>query len=222
MVKDVNPWYRIINVIQGTTEPDDSDISELTVAGDKIFFFARNGSVVPYTDSELGSQMVQRKGQKQDLANGMFYQTLTQAVPFIGRNLDWYTGPRELTAVGDRVFSHQWLHIGIPTKTGKPAARSSGYRMEQNLGPGWSKHTSGHGIWPIGWRHGLLRRLDRSSPRSLTLAGENLYFTADNGQRGGAMESEHRCSILQLRRSQGQGHPSEGAWIKCLFFDGCR
>ena len=74
MVKDVNPWYRMVNVIQGTTEPDDSDISELTVAGDKIFFFARNGSVVPYTDSELWVSDGTEDGTKQVLANGMFYR----------------------------------------------------------------------------------------------------------------------------------------------------
>ena len=63
MVKDVNPWYRIINVIQGTTEPDDSDISELTVAGDKIFFFAEMAPWSHIQIASFGSQMVQRKGQ---------------------------------------------------------------------------------------------------------------------------------------------------------------
>ena len=53
MVKDVNPEERWIDIIQGTTEPDDSDITELTVAGDKLFFFARNNSQMPFTDHEL-------------------------------------------------------------------------------------------------------------------------------------------------------------------------
>ena len=73
MVKDVNPWYRVINVIQGITEPDDSDISELTVAGDKIFFFARNGSVIPYTDSELWVSDGTEEGTKQVLALSLIH-----------------------------------------------------------------------------------------------------------------------------------------------------
>ncbi len=185
MVKDVNPWYRMVNVIQGTTEPDDSDISELTVAGDKIFFFARNGSVVPYTDSELWVSDGTEEGTKQVLANGMFYQTLTQAVPFIGQNLDWYTGPRELTAVGDRVFfssmAAYWNSNEDWEASGEELWVSDGTefgtRMVENIHPDTeSGQSGGVMVCCADWTG--------SSPRSLTLAGENLYFTADNGQHG--------------------------------------
>ena len=104
MVKDVNPEERWINIIQGTTEPDDSDITELTVAGDKLFFFARNNSQLPFTDHELWVSDGTASGTKQVIEDGMFFQTLSQSVPFVGQNIAWYTGPRELTAVGDKVF----------------------------------------------------------------------------------------------------------------------
>mgnify|MGYP001185171546 CR=1 FL=1 len=185
MVKDINPESRVVNVIQGTTEPDDSDISELTVAGDKIFFFARNGSMMPYTDSELWVSDGTEGGTKQVLVNGMFYQTLTQTVPFIGQNLDWYNGPRELVAVGDRVFfssmAAYWNSNEDWEASGEELWVSDGTefgtRMVENIHPDTESGQSG-GIMVCcaDWTG--------SSPRSLTLAGENLYFTADNGQHG--------------------------------------
>ena len=154
----------------------------MTVAGDKIFFFARNGSVIPYTDSELWVS-TGRGRDKASLGQWHVLSDLTQAVPFIGQNLDWYTGPRELTAVGDRVFSSSMAAYWNSNEDWKPAVRSFGYRMEQNLGLGWSK-TYIHTESGQSGGAGCCADWTGSSPRSLTLAGENLYFTADNGQHG--------------------------------------
>ena len=185
MVKDVNPESRVVNVIQGITEPDDSDISDLTVAGDKIFFFARNGSMIPYTDSELWVSDGTEGGTRQVLADGMFYQTLTQSVPFVGQNLAWYDGPRELTAVGDRVFfssmaaywntNEDWEISGEELWVSD--GTEFGTRMVENIHPDTeSGQSGGVTVCCADWTG--------SKPRSLTLAGDNLYFTADNGQHG--------------------------------------
>jgi ELWxxDGT repeat protein len=185
MVKDVNPEERWINIIQGTTEPDDSDITELTVAGDKLFFFARNNSQLPFTDHELWVSDGTASGTKQVIEDGMFFQTLSQSVPFVGQNIAWYTGPRELTAVGDKVFfssmAAYWYSYEDWEMSGEELWVSDGTELGtmivENIHPDTeSGQAQGINVCCADWAG--------SSPRELTVAGDSLYFTADNGQDG--------------------------------------
>jgi ELWxxDGT repeat protein len=185
MVKDVNPEERWINIIQGTTEPDDSDITELTVAGDKLFFFARNNSQLPFTDHELWVSDGTASGTKQVIEDGMFFQTLSQSVPFVGQNIAWYTGPRELTAVGDKVFfssmAAYWYSYEDWEMSGEELWVSDGTELGtmivENIHPDTeSGQAQGINVCCADWTG--------SSPRDLTVAGDSLYFTADNGQDG--------------------------------------
>ena len=185
MVKDVNPEERWINIIQGTTEPDDSDITELTVAGDKLFFFARNNSQLPFTDHELWVSDGTASGTKQVIEDGMFFQTLSQSVPFVGQNIAWYTGPRELTTVGDKVFfssmAAYWYSYEDWEMSGEELWVSDGTELGtmivENIHPDTeSGQAQGINVCCADWTG--------SSPRDLTVAGDSLYFTADNGQDG--------------------------------------
>ena len=185
MVKDVNPEERWINIIQGTTEPDDSDITELTVAGDKLFFFARNNSQLPFTDHELWVSDGTASDTKQVIEDGMFFQTLSQSVPFVGQNIAWYSGPRELTAVGDKVFfssmAAYWYSYEDWEMSGEELWVSDGTElgtmMVENIHPDTeSGQAQGINVCCADWTG--------SSPRDLTVAGDSLYFTAENGQDG--------------------------------------
>ena len=185
MVKDVNPEERWINIIQGTTEPDDSDITELTVAGDKLFFFARNNSQLPFTDHELWVSDGTASGTKQVIEDGMFFQTLSQSVPFVGQNIAWYTGPQELTAVGNKVFfssmAAYWYSYEDWEMSGEELWVSDGTELGtmivENIHPDTeSGQAQGINVCCADWTG--------SSPRDLTVAGNSLYFTADDGQDG--------------------------------------
>ena len=185
MVKDVNPEERWIDIIQGTTEPDDSDITELTVAGDKLFFFARNNSQLPFTDHELWVSDGTASGTKQVIEDGMFFQTLSQSVPFVGQNIAWYTGPQELTAVGNKVFfssmAAYWHSYEDWEMSGEELWVSDGTELGtmivENIHPDTeSGQAQGINVCCADWTG--------SSPRDLTVAGDILYFTADNGQDG--------------------------------------
>ncbi|MED5306458.1 MAG: hypothetical protein VX942_03450 [Candidatus Thermoplasmatota archaeon] len=185
MVKDVNPEERWIDIIQGTSEPDDSDITELTVAGDKLFFFARNNSQLPFTDHELWVSDGTTSGTKQVIEDGMFSQTLSESVPFVGQNIAWYTGPQELTAVGNKVFfssmAAYWNSYEDWEMSGEELWVSDGTELGtmivENIHPDTeSGQSQGVNVCCGDWTG--------SSPRDLTLAGDILYFTADNGQDG--------------------------------------
>ena len=124
----------------------------------------------PIYRQRAGFQMVQRMGlgRSWPLVCSI---VLTQAVPFIGesRLVQW---PTRTHCVGDRVFFSS-MAVHWNSNEDREASGRSLASEEQNLGSGWPKHTSRHGIWPIGWCYCLLRGLDRSSPRSLTLAEKN-------------------------------------------------
>jgi ELWxxDGT repeat protein len=119
------------------------------------------------------------------IEDGMFFQTLSQSVPFVGQNIAWYTGPRELTAVGDKVFfssmAAYWYSYEDWEMSGEELWVSDGTELGtmivENIHPDTeSGQAQGINVCCADWTG--------SSPRDLTVAGDSLYFTADNGQDG--------------------------------------
>ena len=150
--------------------------------------------MIPYTDTSFGSQTEQRMGRSRSWPMACSPRPYTSRA-LCRSELAWYNGPRELTAVGDRVFfssmaaywnsNEDWEASGeelwVSDGTELGTRRWKTYIQTRNLAnPKELRSVARIGRDPA----------DVHSPSS-TLTGQWSRWQ-------GTVESGHRCSVLQL------------------------